>query len=90
MASAKEAESCSLFVYAQYAVSIRTTFIEMNNLQPPTLIKMYSSTAMEIFNETLKQNMSKAIVMKFYWIGYIIKQGRFIIYWKPGKHNLVN
>jgi len=41
-----------------------------------------------ILNGTVKQKYSKAIDMRFYWLQDRIKDGQFIIQWKPGACNL--
>ena len=56
--------------------------------QPPTLITTDNSVARGILNGTVKQKRSKAIDMRFYWLQDRIKDGQFIIQWKPGVCNL--
>ena len=63
MASDAEEELGLLFFNAQDASPIRTTLIEMNHPQPPTLIQVDNSTAVGFSNETIKQNTSKAMDM---------------------------
>ena len=88
MASAAEAELGALFINAREAVPIRTTLVEMKWPQPPTPIQVDNSTAVGIANQSIKQKMSKAMDMRFYWVIDRIKQGQFIVYWKPGTGNL--
>jgi hypothetical protein len=38
-------------------------------------------------NDTVKQNRSMAIDMRFYWVRDRVKDGQFIIYWKKGSEN---
>jgi hypothetical protein len=45
-------------------------------------------TAEGIMNGIIKQNRSKAIDMRFYWLKDRVEQGQFRIYWKPGHTNL--
>ena len=68
MYSAEEAELGSLFLNAKKAVPIRTTLIEMNWPQPPTLIQVDNSTAVGTANQTINQKMSKYMDMRFYWV----------------------
>ena len=42
-----------------------------------------NSTANGILNGTMKQQRSKAIDMRFYWLKDIAEQGQFKIYWAP-------
>ena len=90
MPSAAESELGLIFVNAQDAAPIRTTLIEMNQSKAPTPIQVDNYTALGISNETINQMMSKALDMKFYWIWCIINQDQFIVYWEPGKYNLVD
>jgi hypothetical protein len=47
-----------------------------------------NSTAAGFANDTIKQKCSKAIDMRFYWTKDCIRQGQFLIYWRPGPKNL--
>ena len=62
----------------------------MNWPQPPTPIQVDNSTAVGIANETIKQKISKAMDMRFYWVIDRIKQGQFKVYWRPGSTNLAD
>ena len=88
VSSAAEAETGSAFINAQAAVPLRQTLHEMGWPQPPTLITTDNSVARGILNGTVKQKRSKAIDMRFYWLQDRIKDGQFIIQWKPGVCNL--
>jgi len=56
--------------------------------QPATVITTDNSVARGLLNGTVKQKCSKAIDMHFYWFQDRIKDGQFIIQWKPGVCNL--
>ena len=86
--SAAEAEWGALFVNAKEATSLRTTLIEMDHPQPATPLQTDNSTDNGIVNGTVKQQQSKAIDMRFYWIRDHSDQGQFHIYWAPGSKNL--
>ena len=88
MASAAEAELGALFINAREAVPTCTTLVEMQWPQPSTPIQVNNSTAVGIDNQSIKQKMSKAMDMRFYWVVDRINQGQFIVYWKPGTTNL--
>ena len=90
MSSAAEAELGALFLNAKDAVPIRTTLIEINWPQPPTPIQVENSTAVGIANQTIKQKMSKAVDMRFYWVIDRIKQGQLKVYWIPGSTNIAD
>ena len=68
MASAAEAEYGTILVNAQKAVPIRTTLTEMGWKQGPTAIQVDNSTAVGITTKDFRQNKSKAMDMRFYWI----------------------
>ena len=68
MASAAESEIGGLFMNSQEAVPEMTTLIELGHPQPPTPLKTDNSTSDGILNGTVKQKLSKALVMKFYWL----------------------
>jgi hypothetical protein len=90
MSSAAEAELAALFTNAKEATVLRTTLTEMGHPQPVTPIQVDNSTADGIANETVKQQRSKAIDMRFYWIRDRIAQNQFYVYWAPGKNNLAD
>ena len=90
MYSAAEAELGDLFLNAKEAVPIRTTLIEMSWPQTPTPTQVDKPTAVEIANKSIKQKVSKAMDMRFYWVIDRIKQGQFRVYWQPGSTNLAD
>jgi hypothetical protein len=49
-----------------------------------------NNTAEGIMNGTIKQNRSKAINMRFYWLKDRVELGQFLIYWEPGQTNLAD
>ena len=80
MSSAAEAELASLFINAKLAVPIQQALIEMGFPQPTTRIKTDNSTAYGIINDTIKQNKSKAMDMRIYWLKCREAQEQFDIY----------
>jgi len=87
MASAAEAGVGALFMNAQLAAPMRVTLEELGFPQPATPMKTDNSTANGIINGTIKQQRSKAIDMRFYWLKDRAEQGQFKIYWAPGDEN---
>ena len=81
MASAAEAEICATFHNGQETVPIRTTLKELGHPQPPTPIRVDNYTAEGLATGTIKQKISKAIDMLFYWIQDRNWQVQFLIYW---------
>ena len=62
----------------------------MGHPQLPTPLAVDNTTAVGFANKTIKQKMSKAIDMRFYWMQDRQNQGQFIIYWSPGATNLAD
>ena len=62
----------------------------MGHPQPATKIKTDNSTADGFVNDTIKQNRSKAIDMRFYWLKCRQQQQQFDIYWDNGKNNFAD
>ena len=87
LSSAAEAEVGALFVTAKEAAGIRTTLAELGHEQPPTPILVDNTTAHGFANETIKQQRSKAMDMRFYWIQDRVRQGQFRVYWAPSESN---
>ena len=88
MFSITEAEAVRLFHNAKDGVTLRIAFAEMGHPQPATPIQTDNSNATGIANENVKQQNSKAMDMRFYWVQYCVHQKHFIIYWRPGEKNL--
>ena len=62
----------------------------MGRPQPATKIKTDNSTADGIVNNAIKQNCSKAIDMRSYWLKDRQQQKQFSIYWDNGKNNFAD
>jgi hypothetical protein len=77
MASATKAEAGALFVNGQDANPLRNTLIELGHPHPPMPIQTNNSTAAGFANNTIKQKLSKAMDMFFYWIKDQVWQGQF-------------
>ena len=90
MSSAAEAEIGALFINAKLAVPIRQALIEMGHPQPPTKIKTDNSTAEGFVNDKIKQNRSKAINMRYYWLRDQRKLTLFDYYWRKGQLNIAD
>jgi hypothetical protein len=88
MSSATNAEVGALFLNAKEATVLRTTLTEMGHNQPATPLQTDNSTANGIINGTVKQQASKAINMRFYWVRDRSNQGHFNVYRAPGCNNL--
>ncbi len=68
VSSAAEAELGATFLNGKEAVVIRTTLAKMGHLQPATPMQVDNSTVNSILNGTVKQQRSRAMDMRFYWM----------------------
>jgi hypothetical protein len=83
LSSASEAEIGALFDNTKRATILRTTLEEMGHPQPATPFQTDNSTTCGIANDNIKQQRSRAIDMRFYWVRDRVNQGQFHIYWAP-------
>lgn len=90
VSSASEAEIAALFINARAALPLRVALEEMGHKQPATKLITDNSTADGILNGKIKQNRSKGIDMRYYWLRDRVQQGQFIVQWEPGKFNLAD
>jgi hypothetical protein len=90
MSSAAEAEIGAVFINAKEGAVLRTTLEELGNPHPPTPMETDNTTATVYSNGTMKQKLTKAMDMRFYWIKDRVKQGQFNVYWGPGYQNLAD
>ena len=88
--SAAEAEIGAAYLNAQDAVPIRTTLQELGHPQPPTPIQVDNTTSNGFANGTMKQKRSKAMDMRWYWLKDRVRQGQFLVYYRPGNTNLAD
>ena len=54
----------------------------------PTPMEVYNEKAIGFLKSTMKQKLSKAIDMIFYWVRDRVNQNQFMIYWRPGANNV--
>ena len=88
VASAAEAEIGAIFINGQDGVVLRTTLSEMGHPQPPTPLQQTdNSTAKGVLTSTVKQQRSRAIDMRFYWMRDRCHQDQFNLYWAPAIDN---
>jgi hypothetical protein len=90
LSSASEAEIGALFENCKKAAILCITLDELGYTQPATPIQTDNSTACGIANDNIKQQRSRAIDMRFYWVRDRVQQGQFILYWGPGQLNLAD
>ena len=90
VSSASEAEIAALFMNARLALPLRVALEEMGHKQPATELITDNITAEGILNGKIKQNRSKGIDMRYYWLRDRVSQGQFVVNWKPGSVNLTD
>ena len=92
MASAAEAETGGIFMATQRACPLRTAIIELGHPQPKTGTPCYTdnATAKGILTASMRQKLSKAFDMRFYWIRDRIQQGQFDLIWRKGILNMAD
>jgi hypothetical protein len=87
VSSAAEAELAGCFHNGKDATALRICLQEMGHPQPATIIVTENSTATGIANDTVKQKLSKAIDMRFYWIRDRVRKNQFQVRWVKGELN---
>ncbi len=87
-ALAAEAELGALFLNAQEAKVLRLVLEELGHPQPRTSIHVDNTTTVGIANNTIKQQWSRAIEMRYMWLLDGNVQQIFHFYYQPGQENL--
>ena len=91
LSSAAEAECGALFDNTKESgVPLRNTLTEMGHPQPPTPVQVDNSTTNGFANKQIKQQRSKSMDMRFYWIQDRVAQKQFNVFWRPGPTNLAD
>jgi hypothetical protein len=90
VASAAEAELGALFHNCQDGVIFWQTLTDLGHLQPKTPVHCNNATAVGITNNNVKRQQSRAMEMRFFWIGDKVAQDMYQIAWHPGQENLAD
>jgi len=92
VSSAAEAETGGVYLAAQRAVPMRLAAIELGHPQPENGSPLYTdnSTAAGILKSEMRQKLSKAFDMRFYWVKDRIKQKQFDLIWRKGVLNMAD
>jgi len=90
MGPAAEAEVGRLYINRRCREEFRTTLKEMGHEQPPTIVITDNSTAEGTVNNQVKQCRTRAMDLRFYWIRDRVKQGHYLVMWKPEEDNLAD
>ena len=86
--SAAEAKLGTLFLNAQEAKILRLTLDELGHLQPPTQIHIDNTTTIGIVNKNIKQQQSRSMEMRYFWLMDGKTQKYFKFYYMPRQENL--
>ena len=63
---------------------------KLGHKQPATPLRTDNNTASGIMNGTIRQQQTKAMDMRFYWLKGRVTQKMFKVYWALGKVNLAD
>jgi hypothetical protein len=80
LSSTSKAEIRALYKNTKKGALLCITLHEMGHPQPATPVQTNNSTVCSIANNNIKQQRSRTIDMRFYWIKDHVKQGQFNIY----------
>ncbi len=90
VASAAEAELGALFLNCKEGINFRLTLEELGHPQPKTPIHCDNATAVGIANNTIKQQRSRSMEMRYFWVCNKVAQDAYDVKWHPGKDNLAD
>jgi hypothetical protein len=68
---------------------LRNTLAEMGHPQPPTPVQVDNSTTNRFANKQIKQQRSKSMDMRFYWIQDCVAQKQFNVTGAPDQQTLL-
>jgi hypothetical protein len=89
-ASTAEAELGALFLNAQETKVLCLTLNKLGHPQPLTPIHIDNTTTVGIDNNTIKQQCSHVMEMKYFWLLDGNTQQYFKFYYQPSQENLDN
>jgi hypothetical protein len=87
-ASVAEAKLGALFLNVQEAKDLQLIFAGLGHPQPPTPIHIYNTTTVGIVNNTIKQQRSRAMEMRYFWLLDGKMQQYFNFYTTPASKKL--
>jgi hypothetical protein len=90
VSSAAETEYASLFIGGKALLPIRYNLLDMDCLQPPTVIITDNVAAKGIATNTCKQRRSKSMDMRYHWIRDRVELKDFKIVWRPGSESIAD
>ena len=83
-ASATEAELGALFVNTKEERVTHLLLAELGHPQPPTMIHINNTTAVETVNSTIKRQRSGPTEMRYFWLLDQASQKDLNVYYHPG------
>jgi hypothetical protein len=90
VASAAEAELGALYHNFQTSIVFCRTLEAMGHKQPKTPVHCDNATAVGIAKNTVKQQHSGLMEMRFFWISDKVAQDMYVLSWHPGQENLAD
>jgi hypothetical protein len=84
---AAKAKCGALFENTTNTVLLHTTLKETGHPQPSTPVQVNNSTTNKFANKQIKQQRSKFMDMRFYWIQDRVSQKQFKVDWHLGPTN---
>jgi hypothetical protein len=90
VASAAKAELGALYHNCQTSIIFLLTLGNMGHPQSQTPVHCDNATVAGIANNTIKQQHSQSMEMRFFWVGDKIAQEIYSLKWHPGQENLAD
>jgi hypothetical protein len=90
VASAAEAKLSALFLNCKEGMIFCLTLEELGHLQPKMPIHCNNATAVSIANNTIKQQRSRLMEMRHFWVCNKVAQDEYDVKWHPGQENLAD
>jgi hypothetical protein len=87
---AVEAVLGALYVNCQKGIVYCKILSDMGHPQPKTLVYCNNATAVGIANNTVKQQRSCSMEMRFFWVSDKCTQDIYTLSWHPGQENLAH
>jgi hypothetical protein len=84
VASAAEAELGALFHNCQDGIIFQQTLTNLGHPQSKTPVHCDNATTVGITNNTVKRQRSRAMEMRFFWVGDKVSQDMYHMAWHPG------
>jgi hypothetical protein len=90
VALAAEAKLSALFLNCKEGIIFWLTLEELGHSQPWTPVHCDNATTVGITNNTIKQQRSRSMEMRYFWVGDKEAQDVYKIKWHPGQENLAD